>query len=110
MEGPKELFPGVHLSLTHGHTVGQQNVLITDGKNSLFYCADLIPTSTHTKLAWVMGYDLDPLKIIEEKEVILAKASEQNWNLFFEHDPYCDAAQVRFNGKDFEVTKRFQLI
>lgn len=109
LEGPQELFPGIHLSLTHGHTVGQQNVLITDGDHSLFYCADLIPTSTHTKLAWVMGYDLDPLKIIEEKEVILKKADEQNWNLFFEHDPYCDAAQVKFNGKDFEVTKRFQL-
>lgn len=109
LDGPQELFPHISVSLSQGHTRGQQNVLISDGKNSLFYCADLIPTSTHTKLAWVMGYDLDPLKIIEEKEAILTKADKENWHLFFEHDPYCDAAQVQFNGKDYEVIKRFSL-
>lgn len=110
LEGPTELFPGIHLSLTYGHTKAQQNVLITDGEKSLFYCADLVPTATHTKLAWVMGYDLDPLKIIEEKEIILSRAAKENWYMFFEHDPYCDAAQVKFNGKDFEPTQKYNLV
>lgn len=110
VDGPKELFPGISLSLTFGHTHAQQNILISDDENSLFYCADLIPTATHTKLAWVIGYDLNPLKIIEEKEHILKQAAENNWYLFFEHDPYCDAAQVKWNGKDFEVMERFNLL
>ncbi len=109
LDGETELFDGIYLSLTFGHTQAQQNVKITDQTNTLFYCADLIPTATHTKLAWVMGYDLNPLKIIEEKEVILTQAANNNWHLFFEHDPYCDAAQVKFNGKDFEVTQKFKL-
>lgn len=110
LSGEQELFPGVSLHLSHGHTQAQQNVLISDGTANLFYCADLIPTSTHTKLAWVMGYDLDPLLLIDEKEVILKKAAENNWYLFFEHDPYCDAGLVEFNGRDFECTQRFKLV
>ena len=56
-----------------------------------------------------MGYDLDPLTIIGEKEVILKKATKEKWHLFFEHDPYCDAATVDFNGRDYEIQKRFYL-
>lgn len=110
LDGPQEIFPNIYLSLTYGHTQAQQNILVSDGVTSLFYCADLIPTSTHTRLAWIMGYDLDPLKIIEEKNHILNQAVEQKWHLFFEHDPYCDAAQVTFNGKDFTPKNYFNLI
>ncbi len=109
LDGPTEVAPHIHVSISNGHTLGQQNVLVSDGKTSLFYCADLIPTSTHIKLAWVMGYDIQPVLILEEKEKILKQASENNWYLFFEHDPYVEAAQVAFDGKDFEVKKRFQL-
>ncbi len=110
IEGETELFPGIFISTTFGHTQAQQNVLVTDGKTSLFYCADLIPTSTHTRLSWVMGYDLNPLQIIEEKNKILTKATENKWHLFFEHDPYCDAALVEFNGKDFIATEKLNLL
>jgi glyoxylase-like metal-dependent hydrolase (beta-lactamase superfamily II) len=110
IDGPQELFPGVFLSLTFGHTHAQQNILVTDGTTSLFYCADLIPTATHTRLAWIMGYDLNPLKIIEEKNEILDKAAEDNWYMFFEHDPYCAASQVEFNGKDYIAKNHFNLV
>lgn len=108
--GPAEIAPNISLSISNGHTLGQQNVLISDGKNHLFYCADLIPTSTHIKLAWVMGYDIQPVVILEEKENILKKASAENWYLFFEHDPYYDAALVKFNGRDYEASERFKLV
>lgn len=109
LNGPTEVAPFITVSLSNGHTLGQQNVLISDGKTSLFYCADLIPTTTHVRLAWVMGYDIQPVVILEEKEAILKKAAAENWYLFFEHDPYYEAAQVQFNGKDYEVTQRFTL-
>ncbi len=110
LDGPQELFPGIFLSLTFGHTHAQQNVLVSDGTTSLFYCADLIPTATHTRLSWVMGYDLNPLKIIEEKNEILQTAAKDKWYMFFEHDPYCDAAQVEWNGKDYIASEHFNLI
>lgn len=110
LDGPKEdLLPGVSVEITDGHTVGQQTVRITDGINTLVYCGDLIPTSTHVRLAWVMGYDLEPLKLIEEKRATLTPAAEHGWYLFFEHDPYLDLARVESVRGDFSVKERIRL-
>lgn len=111
--------------VSHGHTSFHQSIIIQevsllDANNGatknkkLLYCGDLIPTSSHVRLAWVMGYDLNPLTIIEEKRQILQKAAAENWYLFFEHDPYCDMAMVKAldptsNNTDFAVLKRFNL-
>ena len=105
----KELLPGISVMTSNGHTQGQQIVKITDGKETLLYCGDVIPTSSHVRLAWVMGYDLDPLRLIEEKTKFLSTAADEHWYLYFEHDPYCDAAQVMRVGADFAVEKRFAL-
>ncbi len=100
---------GLQFHISNGHTVGQQIIQVSDSSNTLLYCADLIPTSSHVKLAWVMGYDLNPLLLIEEKQKLLTKAAEKKWYLYFEHDPYCDAAQVVANGSDFAVERRLHL-
>lgn len=69
LDGPVEnLLPGISVEVTNGHTRGQQIVKVTDGSTTLVYCGDLIPTSTHVRLPWVMGYDLDPLTLMEEKK------------------------------------------
>ncbi len=112
LKGNESLLPNISLSISHGHTKGQQNVWIEDDKTSLVYCADLIPTATHVKLPWVMGYDLDPLTLIEEKRTVLLKAVQKNTFLFFEHDAACSAAQVEpsKNGSDFKLKTLFNLI
>jgi glyoxylase-like metal-dependent hydrolase (beta-lactamase superfamily II) len=104
-----DLFPGVSLLMSDGHTTGQQLVKITDQANTLLYCADVIPTSSHIRLAWVMGYDLRPLDLIEEKRHILTQAATNGWKLFFEHDAYCDAVTVAQVDDDFLVKERFIL-
>ncbi len=110
LEGAKEnLLPGISVILSNGHTQAQQIVRITDGSTTLLYCGDMVPTSTHVKLPWVMGYDLHPLTLIEEKQKYLSEAADHSWYLFFEHDPYCDAAQIERAGNDFAVQRRFCL-
>lgn len=110
LDGPVDnLLPGLSLQISNGHTQGQQIVKITDGQNTLLYCGDLVPTSSHVRLPWLMGYDLNPLLLIEEKEKYLSPAAEGNWYLFFEHDPSCDAAQIEKKGSDFLVKQRFWL-
>lgn len=104
-----EFIPGFSVMVSNGHTVGHQMVKVSDGRTTLLYCGDVVPTSSHVRLAWVMGYDLDPLRLIGEKEKVLAQAAENGWYLFFEHDPYCDAATVVRDGKDFKVSDRFVL-
>lgn len=105
----ENLLPGISVMLTDGHTVGQQVVKVSDGKNTVLYCGDLIPTSTHVRLPWVMGYDLEPLRLIEEKRIYLTQAAKENWHLIFEHDPYIDSATVVENKGDFALSGKFCL-
>lgn len=109
LEGDQDILPNISFSISNGHTKGQQNVWVQDEKESLLYCADLIPTATHVRLPWVMGYDLDPLMLIEEKKTELTKALNKGTHLFFEHDPYCSAATVEAspNGLDFRLKELF---
>jgi glyoxylase-like metal-dependent hydrolase (beta-lactamase superfamily II) len=59
-------WPGVSARISSGHTVGLQCPLITLGDKKFFYPSDLIPTSAHVPLPWVMGYDIHVIKILEE--------------------------------------------
>lgn len=104
-----EVLPFISVRVSNGHTQGQQIVIVNDNKTQLMYCGDLIPTSSHVRLPWLMGYDLNPLLLMEEKQKFLGPAADNSWYLFFEHDPYCDSALVERNGNDFSVKDRFSL-
>jgi glyoxylase-like metal-dependent hydrolase (beta-lactamase superfamily II) len=95
VDGEVELFPGIHVEPSEGHTTALQLVRVSGGGETLVYCADLIPTSAHIKVSWIMGYDLRPLVCIEEKKRLLSRALAGNWMLFFEHDPQIAACRVR---------------
>ena len=99
LEGEQELFPGISVLVTHGHSPFHQVVKVTDGKNTLLYCADLIPTSSHIPIPYNMGYDNFPLYTLEEKRTILERVVKENWILCFEHDPTIPAATVFKNPK-----------
>lgn len=109
LEGAQDLLPMISVGISNGHTRGQQWVKVSDGKTTLVYCGDVIPTSTHVRLPFVMGYDLEPLTLIEEKKSILEQAAKEGWYLYFEHDPYCDCAQVMQQGPDFALKARYSL-
>jgi glyoxylase-like metal-dependent hydrolase (beta-lactamase superfamily II) len=87
LDGDTEIFEGVDVLVSEGHTIGQQLLRVRGDDRVLLYCADVIPTTAHLPLAWVMGYDLYPLTTVEEKKTILAQALEEDWILAFEHDP-----------------------
>ena len=95
----EDLFPNLHLTLSHGHTQGQQLVWLQDETQALVYAGDLIPTAAHLKLPWLMGYDLHPLQIMEEKKQTYEKLLKHpNAYVFFEHDPYVDAVKLNEEG------------
>jgi len=110
LDGDQEnILPGISVQVVNGHTKGQQIVWVRDQVNSLVYCADLIPMSTHVRLAWVMGYDLRPLDLIDEKREILSEVAAKGGMVYFEHDPYVDAAKVQVLKDDFQVSEKFLL-
>lgn len=104
-----EFEPGLDVVIANGHTIGQQLPRISWEGKTLVYMADLLPTAAHVPLAWVMGYDMNPLKTLEEKELFLKEAVHKNWYLFLEHDVKEEVIQIAFNGKQFEAKTGFTL-
>jgi len=94
-----DFFGGIDLFVTNGHTAGQQHPLVKGADVSLFFCADLIPTSAHLPIPWHMAYDNHPIGIMDEKAELLNRAAAKNWILCFEHDPVTAAASIRKDGQ-----------
>jgi glyoxylase-like metal-dependent hydrolase (beta-lactamase superfamily II) len=101
LDGDGELFPGIHLHQVHGHTRSLQTVLIRTGKETVFYPADLIPTSAHVPVPYVMAYDNFPLTTIEEKKRFLAQGYEEQWTVVYEHDGFLQASKIAATDKGF---------
>jgi glyoxylase-like metal-dependent hydrolase (beta-lactamase superfamily II) len=87
VEGEVEVVPGVRLLLTPGHTPHHQSVLVRSGGETACFLADVVPTSAHLPLPWIMGYDVEPLVTLESKRTLLQRARDEEWLLVFEHDP-----------------------
>jgi glyoxylase-like metal-dependent hydrolase (beta-lactamase superfamily II) len=98
-EGEGEVLPGITVRIVHGHTSALQCPVVSDGRTTLFYCADLVPTSSHVPLPWIMAYDLRPLVTLEEKRRLLSQAADEGWIMFFEHDPVLAAARLTRTDK-----------
>ena len=103
LEKAGELFPGIELILVDGHTRAQQLVLIHGDERTMLFGGDLVPTASHLPVPWVMGYDNEPIKTIQEKKEILGRAVHENWLLFFEHDPEIRCVRVKEGEKGYEV-------
>lgn len=108
--GETEFDDYINFILVDGHTFSQQLVKISDGNETLLYCADLIPLHTHIQLPYIMAYDLQPLKTLEEKSRTLSIAAEENWKLFFEHDPDVSVITISKTDKGYSIKETFDKI
>ncbi|HMA77236.1 MAG TPA: MBL fold metallo-hydrolase [Candidatus Krumholzibacteriaceae bacterium] len=110
VEGEKEIIPGVKLIPTEGHTPGHQIILVKSPEGNLLYCGDLIPLASHINLPYIMAYDHFPLTTLREKKEILARAADEGWILFFEHDPVIAACKVKRNERGrFEISRQVDM-
>jgi len=99
----------IELIPVNGHTRNMQIVKISDDKNTILYSADLVPMSAHIPLPFIMGYDLFPVVTLEEKRKYLNLAKENDWHIFFEHDPYTSSAKVDKNDKGFFIKEKVEI-
>ncbi len=103
LEGDGEVLPGIAVRLTPGHVPFHQAVLVRSGGETAAFVADLIPTTTHLPLPWIMGYDLEPLRTLESKRALLRDAVDGAWRLIFEHDPAIASGVPVLEGKGIEL-------
>lgn len=94
-----EIFSNISFEIVHGHTAGQQLPLISDGSLTLLYGGDLFPMRPHIPIPWVMAYDNEPLRSIEEKKRILPSLLDQDGMIFFEHDPLSICCRLQATEK-----------
>lgn len=87
VEGSLDIVPGVRLLPTPGHTPHHQSVFLESEEETALFLADLVPTTAHLPLPWIMGYDVEPLKTLETKRTVLERARRERTLLLFEHDP-----------------------
>jgi glyoxylase-like metal-dependent hydrolase (beta-lactamase superfamily II) len=87
LDGNAEILPGIEVLKTPGHTEHHQSVIVRSEGETVCFLGDLIPTSSHIPLPYVMAYDLFPLTTLETKRRILDQAYEEKWLLVFQHDP-----------------------
>ena len=83
--GDEEIASGVTVLPAPGHTPNHQIVTVRSGEMTACFLADLVPTPSHLKTHYVMGFDLDPLTTMKNKEPVLKQARAENWLLIFEH-------------------------
>lgn len=107
--GEGTLFPNIDVIPINGHTKAMQMVKIYDDKETLLYITDLCPTSAHILAPYFMGYDNFPLTVLEEKQIYLPVAYEDNWTIFFEHDAYTQAAKIEAAKNGFQIKERIKI-
>jgi len=108
LDGEDNFDDEISFKIINGHTFSQQIIKINDASDTLLFCGDLFPFAAHIRLPYIMGYDLQPLVTLKEKKEILQKAAEENWKLFFEHDPVNAYATVKFTDKGIATDKLFR--
>jgi glyoxylase-like metal-dependent hydrolase (beta-lactamase superfamily II) len=87
VQGDTEIVPDVSVVYTGGHTGGHQLLIVRSQGKTAIYWGDLIPTTSHINVPYVMGYDTVPLQTMDQKEKLLKQVLNENWLMFFEHDP-----------------------
>jgi glyoxylase-like metal-dependent hydrolase (beta-lactamase superfamily II) len=75
--------------------------------SNFIYMADLVPTSHHISVPWVMGYDIAPGKTVQDKIQFYQFIIKENLTMIFEHDMEIWGAKVKAKGSDFEAAEKF---
>ncbi len=98
------IVPGISVECFPGHTAQMLAVHIEPGGTGsggphACYISDLIPTSAHLDITWVMGYDLDPVTCIAERKRFYQRAIPEKWLVLFTHDHHTPFAHIQLNDK-----------
>ena len=101
--------PSISCFVVNGHTKGMLIPKITLGEEQLVFMADLLPSIGHIPLPYIMGYDMQPLITLAEKELFLKQAVQNHYTLFFEHDAQHECCTLQETEKGIRLKATFNL-
>jgi glyoxylase-like metal-dependent hydrolase (beta-lactamase superfamily II) len=106
-EDAHEIVPGISVFRTGGHTFGHVAVKIESGGKRALFIGEMMPTTAHRHLPWIMAYDLYPLETLEMKRRLFKECLADNTLVLLNHDPTAFAVRLKANGDKLEAIKEF---
>lgn len=99
----------IRIRFAGGHTKAMMLPQINYNGRTIVYMADLLPSLGHIPLPYVMSYDMFPLQTLTEKKAFLQEAVDNNYVLFFEHDPANECCELEMTEKGIRASRTFRL-
>ena len=109
VEDYNNIFDNFSALLVDGHTEAQMIPHITYKDKTIIFAADLLPSTGHIPLPYVMGYDTRPLLTLNEKEKFLNQAVEREYIIFLQHDNYNECCTLQRNERGVILKDTFPL-
>lgn len=92
-----------------GHTDAMMLPQLTYKDRTIIYAADLLPSTGHIPLPYVMSYDMFPLQTLKEKKAFLEEAAANDYVLYLEHDAVNECCTVQQTEKGIRLKDTFKL-
>ncbi len=99
----------ISIRIADGHTRAMMLPQIQYKDRTIVFMADLLPSQGHIPLPYVMGYDMFPMTTLDEKKTFLEEAVDNNYILFFEHDPKVECCTLQRTEKGIRPKDFFSL-
>jgi glyoxylase-like metal-dependent hydrolase (beta-lactamase superfamily II) len=109
IHGEGRLYPNFSVTFVDGHTEKMMLPHIHYKGRTVVFMADLIPSAGHIPVAYIMAYDTRPLLTLSEKEKFLKEAAENDYILFFEHDPKIECCTLQQTDRGARIKDTFLL-
>jgi len=101
------VFNNIDVLFVDGHTESQMIPHIKYKGKTLVFMADLLPSTGHIPLPYVMGYDTRPLITLGEKAKFLTKAAKEEFVLFLEHDYNNECCTLKMTDRGVKLDETF---
>ena len=99
---------GFDIFYADGHTEKQMLPHINYNGKTIVFCADMLPTAGHIPIPYVTGYDTRPLMSMDEKQIFLNNAADNNYYLWLEHDAHNQIITVQHTEKGIRLKEIFK--
>jgi glyoxylase-like metal-dependent hydrolase (beta-lactamase superfamily II) len=99
----------ISVRFVNGHTDKMMLPQISYKGKTIVYMADLLPSTAHLPLPYVMAYDMFPLTTLQEKKSFLQEAAAQDYILYFEHDAANECSSLEATEKGVRAKETFLL-
>ena len=99
----------IKVRFINGHTEAMMLPQINYNGKTIVFMADLLPSVAHIPIPYIMAYDTKPLQTLQEKKSFLTEAQQNDYILFFEHDPTIECCTLKLTDRGVRSKDSFYL-